>query len=125
MPSHDFEVVLEERDDARARFRVHVPPDLVFFEGHFEGRPMLPGVAQLVALAERRAREAWPHLGPARRMVRVKFQAVILPGDELVLTLERATSDVDETVRYRLARGEEPASTGAIVFGGQPATFAR
>ncbi|HMQ23738.1 MAG TPA: ATP-binding cassette domain-containing protein, partial [Planctomycetota bacterium] len=47
----DFDVLLMERDETNARFRVRVPEDLVFFEGHFEGRPMLPGVAQLVALA--------------------------------------------------------------------------
>lgn len=116
MSSADFQVEVESVDATRARFAVTVPRDLVFFEGHFEGRPMLPGVAQLVALADQRAREVWPDLGPAKRIARVKFQAVVMPGDALELELERSDVGADTTVRYRLTRGGAPASTGGVVY---------
>lgn len=77
---------------------------------------MLPGVAQLVALADQRAREVWPDLGAAKRIARVKFQAVVMPGDALELALERTDADADTTVRYRLTRAGAPASTGGVVY---------
>lgn len=69
------------------RWTFQVPPDSPFFEGHFPGHPILPGVVALgwmLAAAER-------FLGrsiEATELLNVKFQVVILPGAllELVIT---------------------------------------
>lgn len=107
------------REDARVVVSLEVPADSIFFEGHFEGRPMLPGVAQVVALAEEEARRAWT-LGASRKLGRVKFQATITPGARVRLTLEGAEPTDDErVVRFRIETvGEAPelAAQGTMTF---------
>ena len=100
--------------------RMRVPVRSRFFEGHFEGLPMLPGVAQVVAIAHREAERTFGALGSPRRMSRVKFQDTILPGDALSLSLtrERGTETV---VRFKIERllpeGPRVASSGTITYG--------
>ena len=98
--------------------RLRVPTGSRFFEGHFEGMPMLPGVAQLVAIAQREAERTFGALGTPTRMSRLKFQDVIVPGDSLTLTLSR---DVGPTIRFRIERvlpeGPRIASSGTITYG--------
>ncbi|UJR82615.1 hypothetical protein [Sandaracinus amylolyticus] len=116
--SEDFVVREVERTPERAVLRATVPVDLRFFEGHFEGNPMLPGVAQLVALAHRRAREVFGALGREKRIVRVKFEAVIHPGDELDVTLERSAGSApgETQVRFDISRDGTRCASGAIVY---------
>lgn len=108
-----------ERTGERARLRASVPNDLRFFEGHFEGDPMLPGIAQLLALAHRRARTAFGDLGREKRIVRVKFEAVIRPGDVLDVMLERSAGigEGETQVRFEIARDGTRCASGAIVYG--------
>ena len=63
-----------------------VRADLPFFEGHFPGHPILPGVvalAWMMAAAERFLKRP---LG-AVELLNVKFQHVIVPGTVVELTL--------------------------------------
>lgn len=117
--SEDFVVERVEVTETRAHLRASVPQDLRFFEGHFEGNPMLPGIAQLVALAHRRAREVFGDLGTEKRIARVKFESVIRPGDELDVVLERGPGlAAGETqVRYEIARAGTRCASGVIVYG--------
>ena len=95
-----------------------VPSDLIYLEGHFPGSPIVPGVAQVVALAERRAHVAWPELGAAVGLRRVKFKKGLYPGDRLVLRLARQ----DPRVNFRIesiAEGDEPPTLftqGTVIF---------
>lgn len=72
--------------DGSIELDLAVSPDLLWFAGHFPGRPILPGVVLLhwaAGLARR-------HLGadlPAAREFQVKFKAVVRPGDILTLIL--------------------------------------
>jgi len=80
------EVLGQSVEDDKLLLRLAVPPDLACFPGHFPQTPVLPGVVQIdwaIALANER-------LTPAHRfagMEVLKFQHVVRPGDELVLTL--------------------------------------
>lgn len=117
----DVEASSGEGDERTVRLRV--PEGSRFFAGHFEGRPMLPGVAQVVAIAHREAERAFGPLGPPQRMNRIKFQDVIVPGDALALVLGREPSpEKRETlVRFRIERllpeGPRVASSGVIAYG--------
>jgi len=63
--------------------RIHAYKNLTFneefFQGHFPGRPVMPGVLQLEAMA------------PAEKLIflmsfdKVKFRRVVIPGDRLDL----------------------------------------
>lgn len=109
-----------EGDEVVATIRV--PTNLVFFEGHFEGNPMLPAVAQILGLVDREARRWFRELfagRAARRIGRLKFQATIRPGEDIVLRLGVET-DAELRVRFRIDRntpsGVETASTGTLVY---------
>jgi 3-hydroxymyristoyl/3-hydroxydecanoyl-(acyl carrier protein) dehydratase len=99
-----------------AVFRVSVPADLRYFEGHFPGAPVLPGVAQLVALVLDQVRLLWPELGEPTRVGRLKFKQPIAPGDALELTLEREQSDAAPRVQFQIDRAGEACTVGVMTF---------
>ena len=113
----DFEFGAEERDGATVRVPVRVPDDLAYLEGHFPGDPIVPGVAQLVPLAEARARIAWPDLGGVAGVRRLKFMRGLRPGDELVLVLEREPEA--PRVKFRIAAGQDECTRGTLLFAGE------
>ncbi|MBZ5708875.1 AMP-binding protein [Nannocystis pusilla] len=102
----------EAGDAAVHEVEVGVPVDLAFFRGHFDGAPVLPGVAQLTALVVPQVAALRPELGRLRQAARLKFTRPIAPGDALVLRLEvRGTS-----VRFSLARAGEVVTAGALEY---------
>ena len=82
---------------------------------------MLPGVAEILEVVDREARHAFPALGSrgAKRMTRLKFLALILPGDELAVHLT-LSPEGEPQVRYRIdritANGAENAASGALSY---------
>jgi 3-hydroxymyristoyl/3-hydroxydecanoyl-(acyl carrier protein) dehydratase len=110
----EFELSAPERDGSdagRASFRVLIPRGLKYLDGHFPGRPIVPGIAQL-ALIERAARTAWPDLVAPTGLRRLKFQKELLPGDALIVELDRAGDDV----RFVIQQHEAEASRGLMAF---------
>lgn len=110
----EFEVGAEQREGRTVRVPVRVPEDLAYLEGHFPGNPIVPGVAQLVSLAEVRARAAWPELGPVAGVRRLKFMRGLYPGDELVVELTR-TEDAAR-VTFRIRCGDAECTKGTLLF---------
>jgi 3-hydroxymyristoyl/3-hydroxydecanoyl-(acyl carrier protein) dehydratase len=104
-----FEIEATEGAADAWRITLRVPASSRFFEGHFEGMPMLPGVAEIVAIAHREAVRVLGPLGRPIRMSRVKFQETIVPLDTLRLGLEREHGQGENgqrhtTVRFRIER---------------------
>ena len=99
-------------DTTTARFAVLVPADLLYFQGHFPGAPILPAIAQLLTLVVDRIHFVWPDLGQPRRVARLKFMRAIDPGDEIEVQLERAGAEV----RFTLLRGATDCTRGALAF---------
>jgi 3-hydroxymyristoyl/3-hydroxydecanoyl-(acyl carrier protein) dehydratase len=114
VPERGFDFGQPTRDGSAVRIPVTVPGDLSLLEGHFPGNPIVPGVGQIVALAEAQARRNWPELGAPRGLRRVKFQQALRPGDELSLVLERESKGAK--VRFSIARGPEECTRGVLVF---------
>lgn len=112
----EFEVrALERREEAGAvthTLAVGVPADLAFFEGHFEGRPILPAVAQVAALVGPQVAALHPELGRLRGAERLKFARPVGPGDALTLRLEVQGA----RVRFTLTRGGEVVSGGTLEY---------
>lgn len=103
----------EVKDDHElVSMNVEFPGDMVFFEGHFPGFPILPGVAQLVPLVLAQVREAWPELDQPIRLSRLKFRQPVFPGATLELRLERRGAQV----RFRLAGGARASSEGSLDY---------
>ncbi len=82
-----------------------IPAASPWFEGHFDGAPILPGIAH-IALA----------LGSTNRVLKgvrdVRFRKPIGPGAEVdvVLTVEK------DSTRFEIRQGDEVASSGVLVF---------
>ncbi|MGE5540450.1 MAG: acyl-CoA synthetase [Gemmatimonas sp.] len=70
---------------ADALHELSLPADHPVFRGHFPGRPVLPGVAQ-IDWAVRLAARAWG-LPEVARDFQVKFRNVIPPGVPVALAL--------------------------------------
>lgn len=65
-----------------------------FFQGHFPGQPIMPGVLQLEALAQltgfllQRKLEMTGKLGVLASIDKVRFRGTVVPGDQLRLEVE-------------------------------------
>lgn len=106
-----------QREDAGATLLVEarVPKDLVFFDGHFPGRPVLPGFVQLHWVAEL-ARE---HLGVSlvcSRIEALRFREPLRPDDAFSLRI--ASGD---GLRFAFRRGDRTVSEGRLLGGGEDA----
>ncbi len=94
---HRYPFLLVDRvDDSgpdRIVARKMVSANEPFFEGHFPGHPVMPGVLIVEALAQAGALLAAPQVGfdPARQAIyflaidKVKFRKPVIPGDALIL----------------------------------------
>jgi 3-hydroxyacyl-[acyl-carrier-protein] dehydratase len=94
---HRYPFLLVDRVDSvsgdKIVARKMVTANEPFFEGHFPGNPIMPGVLIVEALAQAGVLLVAPHVGfdPARQVIffmaidKVKFRKPVVPGDALVL----------------------------------------
>ena len=93
--------------------QVAVPADDLWFQGHFPGDPMLPGIAQLHFVLE--ALKA--NLGASVRLTglkRVRFKRVIRPGEAIAIAAE-PVPDKDGLFRFQLTVEGENACSGLMM----------
>jgi hypothetical protein len=102
---------VDARGESESEF-VQLPNDLVFFRGHFDAVPILPGVAQLIAIVLPTARRRFPDLGALRRLRRVRFRRPLLPGETVAVVVHRD----EREVRFELRVGAVIATQGTLVF---------
>lgn len=83
-----------------------------FFQGHFPGAPILPGVVQL-GLAVENAKKAYGFDGALKMAKKLKFVHIIEPGHDIVLSLSKSG---DGEVKYEFSEGGALCSSGTLVF---------
>ena len=83
-----------------------------FFQGHFPGMPILPGVVQL-GLAVDHAKKTYGLDGAIREAKKLKFLHIIEPGRDIALLLSRKGAN---EVQYEFREGETLCSSGTLVF---------
>ncbi len=105
---------LLERSATDASLRLQVAADSPYFDGHFPGSPILPGVAQLdwVMLF---GRELFTLPSVVLRLEALKFQQVIPPGSEVTMTL--AFDAAQGRLGFRLASAAGQHASGRFVLG--------
>lgn len=110
---HGPEVLAQEQHDGETHLHLAISGDLVYFNGHFPQTPVLPGVVQVdwaialgQALLDRPRRFAGMEV--------LKFQQLVRPGDQLLLTLR---FDTDKGKLYfAYSNAGAPCSSGRILL---------
>lgn len=101
------------REPQMAQALLDIAPGLRVFDGHFPGRPLLPGVAQL-DWAVTCARECFALPAAFRRIEALKFRQPVAPGTQLTLDLQWTPASGVLGFRYASAAGVH--ADGRIVF---------
>ena len=115
--------VLELEPGSRVVARKRVREDEWYLTGHFPGRPIMPGVLIVEALAQAGAvavlseEENRGKLALFAGIDDVRFKRIVEPGDELELVceLERVRGPIGRG-KARAAVGDELAARGTLTF---------
>jgi 3-hydroxymyristoyl/3-hydroxydecanoyl-(acyl carrier protein) dehydratase len=91
---------------------ITIPTDGPLFEGHFPGRPILPGIAELALVAA--ALSPAGATGDLSAIPFVRFRGLVLPGD--VLEIE-ASPRGEGDIRFEARRAGAVVANGAVTFG--------
>jgi 3-hydroxymyristoyl/3-hydroxydecanoyl-(acyl carrier protein) dehydratase len=123
-PVLELERLAAEQEPERARFELRVPGDLMHFQGHFEGWPVLPGVVQVGLVAVKHAALAWPELGALCRVRRLKMKQPIKPEDVIALELKRVAQQVpsEQRIDFEITRDGSVCTSGSLTFAVESAT---
>lgn len=106
---------LIERQGERALFELMAPAQLIYFNGHFTGQPILSGVVQ-VDLAIALGRRCFDLPARFRAIQMLKFQRLIVPETrfQLELIYQAATA----TLSFKITTELGTHASGRILFGG-------
>ncbi|WP_417532741.1 AMP-binding protein [Marinobacterium stanieri] len=106
-------ILSQTAEAASAELMLHVPASLIYFDGHFAGNPILPGITQ-VHWAAHYGRELLGVEGVFCRLEAAKFQQVIFPESQVRLELEYQAEKNKLVFRYVSDKGGH--SSGRICF---------
>ena len=108
----EFFIESREHDEVRCEVHARIPADLRYFEGHFAGDPIVPGIAQLLPLVWNEARLAWPDLPLPREIKRLKFLEALRPDDSLAVTMERKAGKLS----FEISKAGRRCTRGILLF---------
>ena len=91
---------------------VRVPKESPWFDGHFPGNPVLPGVAQLSMIFDV-IQNAFKEAIKVTSLRRVRFKQMILPEDRLEVVVESRKFHQDYT--FRITKDDELICSGNMV----------
>jgi 3-hydroxymyristoyl/3-hydroxydecanoyl-(acyl carrier protein) dehydratase len=91
-----------------------LPPDSLWFSGHFPGDPILPGIAQLGIVYEAVCQSRGGRPGIAG-FSRVKFRKIVRPRDSLKISVV-PRREHRESYAFRITVGGEIACSGNLAL---------
>lgn len=101
----------------RAELDLVVPADLVYFDGHFPGTPVVAGVVQVKWALDLGARYVGAH-GACVRLEALKFQQVMVPDLAVKLTLR--WSALDRKLHFAFEAEGQRFGSGRLVLEAAP-----
>ena len=112
---HRLEYVSGEEPD-RLEALATAPLGSPWFDGHFPGQPILPGIA-MIAMAFDVARQKEAHEGKRIRLKavkRVRFKKPVRPDEPFTLALKREQKESGISYNFTILLGGEAACTGIL-----------
>ena len=100
-----------------AELDIVVPDDLSYFEGHFPGAPVVPGVVQIKWAIELARGVLGIPTGFAG-VEALKFQRPLMPGARATLALEYTPTD--RKLRFSFVSSRARYSSGSVLLGTAP-----
>ncbi|GHB16108.1 AMP-binding protein [Salinicola rhizosphaerae] len=97
----------EHIEDGAWRLTLEVPEHCAYLDGHFDGQPVLPGVA-LIHWTMQAAQRLLGAETTFAGVERLRFPTLLLPGDRFEMTLEHRLKDGQQSLRVQCLgqRGE-------------------
>ncbi|MEW6264787.1 MAG: hypothetical protein AB1641_17070 [Thermodesulfobacteriota bacterium] len=98
--------------EAEVRFK----PDSPWFEGHFPGRPILPGMAFLALIRAMvlRAIQKQGHKARVTMFKKVKFKRIVRPGENLLIRLDCVPTATSARCRFEITASGRSACAGEL-----------
>jgi 3-hydroxyacyl-[acyl-carrier-protein] dehydratase len=109
---YDLEVRKADDGDVLTA-EVHIPPGSRWFDGHFPGAPVLPGIAQLGMVFDL-IRYAFNQPIRVSEVSRVRFKQIVGPDDRLAVTAVPRPARPGSYV-FRITKGNELVCSGTMV----------
>ncbi len=106
-------VISHNLAENQLELELEIPEEIIYFAGHFEGYPLLPGVVQ-IHWAEYYARQYFPQIGLFTRLENVKFHSMIRPNK--VVNLSLTYFPEKRKVSFSYFDGEQKYSSGRILL---------
>lgn len=103
-------------EGTKVDLELRIQPELVYFEGHFPGIPILPGVTQL-AWTEHYGKLFFAIEQPFLTMEAIKFKKIILPNAAITMRLEWHAGS--GKLCFDLSSATESHSSGRMIYGAQ------
>ncbi|MDH3687276.1 MAG: hypothetical protein OEP95_13680, partial [Myxococcales bacterium] len=104
-------LLAESREEDAQVLRYEVPADLAQLDGHFDGFPVVPGVAQLGWVMQALERELGSEVGTSS-IEALKFREVLRPGQRFDLRLSGRLEE--GRARFELTEGESVFASGRL-----------
>ena len=107
----------EDKKSGEYVLQIIVPYNLLYLEGHFPGKPILPGVVQIQWVMHF-CNELFGVSG--KRFLRLevlKFQKIILPGEKINLAIR--WDNQKNVANFRYTGKDHSLSSGRLVFAGE------
>jgi len=107
-----------ESPDSTVVLTLHIPTDLDYFKGHFDQAPILAGVVQLHWAVEYAKQYLSMGTADVMNIQVLKFQEMILPGQNVVLTLTKKSAEkVLFSYQSTTSNGDiKSHSSGRLIF---------
>lgn len=86
-------IIKTTKIDAGVEIQINIPANLDYFNGHFNDHSVLPGVVQLDWAVKYAKQYLELSCDKFKSMEVLKFQVIILPNANLLLTLKQLTTE--------------------------------
>jgi len=113
------DLVNKQQTQNAIALELFIPANLYYFDGHFPGRPVLPGVVQ-THWAVHYAREYWSGLGDFAGLEAIKFQQIITANQTICLQLEYQPDKGKLYFNYTGNAGDVAYASGRVLFTQEP-----